>query len=138
MKYKVTIEGQTFEVEIEDVHARPIVALVDGEPVEVWPDSGHTSNSNGAAAPGRAVSAPRRAGPMVSSGAAVRAPIPGVVVGVSVEPGAKVERGQELLVIEAMKMKNSVRATRLGTVKAVHVGIGQQVKQRDLLVEFED
>lgn len=141
MKYKVSVEGQTFEVEIDDVNARPIIALVDGERFEVWPDNGHTSHSNGTPGPARtaaARTAPRPSGPVVSSGAAVRAPIPGVVVGVSVEPGAKVERGQELLVIEAMKMKNSVRATRAGAVKVVHVGIGQQVKQRDLLLEFED
>jgi biotin carboxyl carrier protein len=140
MKYKVSIEGQTFEVEIEDVNARPIVAVVDGERFEVSPENGHAAHSNGTPGPARtaaARSAPRPAEPGVSSAAAVRAPIPGVVVGVSVEPGAKVERGRELLVIEAMKMKNSVRATRAGTVKVVHVGVGQQVKQRDLLLEFE-
>ena len=141
MKYKVSIEGQTFEVEIEDVNARPVIAVVDGERFEVSPDNGHTSHSNGTPAPARtavARTAPGPAGPAVSSGAAVRAPIPGVVVGVSVEPGARVERGKELLVIEAMKMKNSVRATRAGTVKVVHVGVGQQLKQRDLLLEFEE
>ncbi|MCC7206432.1 MAG: biotin/lipoyl-binding protein [Anaerolineae bacterium] len=141
MKYKVAIEGQTFEVEIEDVYARPVVAVVDGERVEVWPDNGQSSRpaiSPGTAPVRAAAPLPRHAEPAVSSGAAVRAPIPGVVVGISVEAGARVERGQELLVIEAMKMKNAVRATRAGTVKVIHATVGQQVKQRDLLLEFED
>jgi biotin carboxyl carrier protein len=69
---------------------------------------------------------------------AVYAPIPGVIIAVSVEPGVKVEVGQEICILEAMKMKNIIRAPRDGEIAAVRVTAGQHVKHHDLLVEFAD
>jgi biotin carboxyl carrier protein len=68
----------------------------------------------------------------------VLAPIPGVIDSIAVQPGDGVVRGQELLVLEAMKMKNVIRATRAGTVAAVHVTARQHVKHGDPLVELQD
>ena len=67
----------------------------------------------------------------------VRAPMPGLVVRVLVEPGQEVEAGAPLLVVEAMKMENEVRAQSAGTVAAVEVEEGQSVNQEDVLVTFE-
>ncbi len=67
----------------------------------------------------------------------VRAIIPGKVVTVLVAVGAAVEQEQGLLVIEAMKMENEVKAPRAGTVKAVKVGPGQAVEAGELLVVIE-
>jgi biotin carboxyl carrier protein len=67
----------------------------------------------------------------------VPAPLPGVIVAVSVQPGAEVSLGQELCVLEAMKMKNAIRAPRAGRIVSVHVAVGQTVKHRDVLVEYE-
>jgi biotin carboxyl carrier protein len=69
---------------------------------------------------------------------AVRAPIPGVIVSLAIEPGTTVSTGQELCVLEAMKMKNSIRAARAGQIAAIHVTPGQAVKHRDVLMEFKD
>jgi biotin carboxyl carrier protein len=63
--------------------------------------------------------------------------MPGVVLAVEVEPGATVRRGQTLLVLEAMKMKNEIKAERDGTISAVLVAAGAQVKHGEALVEYE-
>jgi biotin carboxyl carrier protein len=66
-----------------------------------------------------------------------RAVIPGRVVSVAVNPGDEVAAGDRLVVVEAMKMQNDVKAPRAGRVKRVAVGAGQTVELRDVLVELE-
>ena len=68
---------------------------------------------------------------------AVHAPMPGLVLNVMVAPGQEVEAGQGLLVLEAMKMENELRAHSHGVVKALHVTPGDAVVKNALLVEFE-
>jgi biotin carboxyl carrier protein len=150
MKLIVKVENQSFEVEVSDIHARPIVATVDGEAFEVWPEEvqlvrsvvavgqvGNLPNTPQPAA-GKAAPAASAPGALASGAKSVLAPLPGVVVEVSVKPGDAVERGQELCIIEAMKMKNVIRASRAGTIGAVHVTTNQHVKHHDVLVEFTD
>ncbi|XP_040597250.1 propionyl-CoA carboxylase alpha chain, mitochondrial isoform X3 [Mesocricetus auratus] len=67
----------------------------------------------------------------------LRSPMPGVVVTVSVKPGDMVAEGQEICVIEAMKMQNSMTAGKMGKVKSVHCKAGDTVGEGDLLVELE-
>jgi pyruvate carboxylase len=67
----------------------------------------------------------------------VGAPMPGMVVTVAVKAGQKIERGDPLLSIEAMKMETQLRADRAGVVKHVHAHSGQTVSAKDLLVEFQ-
>jgi len=64
----------------------------------------------------------------------VRAPMPGLVLGIPKETGAKVERGQTVVVLEAMKMENDLASPIAGTVKEVRVSKGQTVNQGDVLV----
>lgn len=64
----------------------------------------------------------------------VRAIIPGRVVAVSVAPGDEVVAGQQLLVVEAMKMQNELRAPRAGTVASLATGTGRTIEVGDLLV----
>ena len=68
---------------------------------------------------------------------AVRAPMPGLVLSIAVEPGQPVSKGMGLAVLEAMKMENELRAEHDGTVKAVHVAPGDAVGKNDLLLEIE-
>ncbi|XP_036106517.1 propionyl-CoA carboxylase alpha chain, mitochondrial isoform X2 [Molossus molossus] len=67
----------------------------------------------------------------------LRSPMPGVVVAVSVKPGDMVSEGQEICVIEAMKMQNSMTAGKTGKVKSVHCKAGDTVGEGDLLVELQ-
>jgi len=66
----------------------------------------------------------------------VTAPMPGLVLKLFVEPGTVVAKKDPLLVLEAMKMENEIRATGSGVVSAVHVKAGQAVAKNDLLVEL--
>lgn len=66
----------------------------------------------------------------------VRAPIPGVISRVFVEPGQQVEMGQTLLILEAMKMENQVRAPRRGVVTTLHATLGRPVVLGELLAEI--
>ncbi|XP_028325060.1 propionyl-CoA carboxylase alpha chain, mitochondrial isoform X1 [Gouania willdenowi] len=67
----------------------------------------------------------------------LRSPMPGTVVAVSVKPGDTVAEGQEICVIEAMKMQNSLAAAKQAKVKSVHCKSGETVGEGDLLVELE-
>ncbi len=64
--------------------------------------------------------------------------IPGLITEMHVIPGAAVEPGEALLVLEAMKMQNAITTSIAGSVKTVHVEIGQQVAKGDLLVELAE
>ena len=77
-----------------------------------------------------AASGPKGPAPLV-------APMPGLVVRVLVQPGDQVAPGQGLVVVEAMKMENELRATAPATVKAVHAQPGQAVEKGAVLVEME-
>lgn len=69
--------------------------------------------------------------------AGLTAPMPGRVIAVKVEPGAKVARGQTLVVLEAMKMEHAIVAPADGIVKAVRFAVGEQVPDGAELVDFE-
>ncbi len=68
----------------------------------------------------------------------VAAPMPGLVVSVSVAAGQEVEQGEVLAAIEAMKMQTAIHADRAGIVERVVAAAGTQVDAKDLLIEFED
>ncbi|MFV0452161.1 MAG: acetyl-CoA carboxylase biotin carboxyl carrier protein subunit [Propioniciclava sp.] len=67
----------------------------------------------------------------------VTAPMPGVILSVAVQPGASVRRGETLMVLEAMKMKNDLKATRDAVVAEIYVAAGAQVTFGETLVRFE-
>lgn len=145
MNISVTIDGKTYQVEVEDIDTRPVIAVIDGEKLEVWPEEKSVDLDRIQPAVSAPVqqSAKTAHAPAVKTAAeggasAVVAPIPGVVVAVHVKPGDKVVFGQELCALEAMKMKNAIRAGRNGVIKAVHASIGEHVHQSQLLVEFEE
>ena len=66
----------------------------------------------------------------------IKAPIPGLITRLLVEPGDEVEAGQPMLVLEAMKMENIIRANRAGTVAAIPVSPGQTVMNNEVLAEI--
>lgn len=138
MKYNVTIGEKTYEVEIEDINQRPVIARVDGEVFQVLVERRAASPAAQDAAPADLTVRKAAAASVPSSaGNALLSPLPGTVVEVFIKPGEEIEAGQVVLIIEAMKMKNSIRSVRSGTVKGVLVSAGQTVAHKQPLVEFE-
>jgi acetyl/propionyl-CoA carboxylase alpha subunit len=72
-----------------------------------------------------------------ASDSALTAPMPGRVIAVKAAPGQRVARGEELLVVESMKMENAIRAPREGTVRKVAAKVGEMVGPGVVLVELE-
>lgn len=145
MNYSVKIGEHTYKVEIEDLMTRPVIAFVDGVRMEVQLDEADVSTANETAARIGGTPAlppsPIPATSAIPSGGmlntmSVRAPIPGMVLEVSAKPGQSVEYGQVLFVIEAMKMRNSIRSSRAGIVGEVYVSIGQTVNHNQELLRF--
>lgn len=137
MKYTVRIAGRSYEVEIDDIHARPVIARVDGQEFEVSPEIEIQPEVRNEAQAVNQVELPRpSAGPNVNLNE-LTAPLPGTVIEVFVKVGDQIEAGQILLIIEAMKMKNSIRATRAGKIAEVFVRAGEIVAHKKALVRFE-
>ena len=110
----VTVNGTDYQVELENAPAAPVQAAPAEDPV---------------AAPAQAAPAAPAAPKPAASGAgkAVTSPLPGVIIAVKVNVGDSVKAGQEVAVLEAMKMENSIEAEHDGTVTAIHVAKGDSV-----------
>lgn len=65
------------------------------------------------------------------------APMPGFIVAINVKEGQEISAGQNLLVIEAMKMENNITASRNCKIKKIHVSVGQEVKNAQMLISFD-
>jgi biotin carboxyl carrier protein len=143
MKMKIKIDNDTYEVEIDDLESRPILATVNGETFEVFPEETQvvkpvvaTPAPVKSAAPTPVRATPKPA--VSASGKSVVAPIPGVIDSIKVREGDEVKNGQELLILEAMKMKNAIRATRDGKIERIYVSVGDQVPHNHVLLDFAD
>ena len=120
MKYKVTLNGRTYEVEVE---AGKAMLLDEYEAIARAPAAAAAPVAAPAAAPAAAAAAPVVTG----SGEAVAAPMPGTILKVNVQNGQAVKAGQVLVVLEAMKMENEIMAPKDGTITAVAVQKGASV-----------
>ncbi|HBX53760.1 MAG: hypothetical protein A2275_02250 [Bacteroidetes bacterium RIFOXYA12_FULL_35_11] len=63
--------------------------------------------------------------------------ISGTVSKLSVSKGSKINKGEELLILEAMKMKNRILSPKTGKIKSINVEIGQRIAKNDVILEFE-
>ncbi len=132
--YRVTVEGKDYRVEVPDPSERPVRAIIDGElfAVEIEPAAAAAAMPAPASVQVQPTMAVPQVAPAVKSSSAasgaVTAPLPGTIVGISVSTGDAVVNGQELCVLEAMKMNNPIRATYPGVVKEILVTVGQQVQ----------
>ena len=138
MKVNLIIEGKQYQVTLKDLNARPIMAEVDGQTYEVWPEDEQTplpavkSSTPTPVAPAAAAPTPAAAGSLTLS-----SPLPGMIISIEVKEGQAVRSGQELYVLEAMKMKNSIKANRDGKIASIHVNPGDLVKHNQPIMTFE-
>ena len=124
MKYKITLNDRTYEVEVE---AGKAMLLDEYEAIApTAPAAAPAATAPAAAAPAAAPAAP--AAPAVTgAGDAVNAPMPGTILKVNVQNGQAVKEGDLLVVLEAMKMENEILAPKNGTVTQVLVSKGSTV-----------
>ncbi len=126
MKYKVTLNKITYEVEVTDGEA---VLLNEFEAVAPAPAA--VSAPQAATAPS---AAPTQAAPQLASGEVIKSPMPGTIVNVKFQTGAAVKKGDTLVVLEAMKMENEIKAGRDGKIVQVLVAKGAAVETGTALV----
>lgn len=116
MKYKVTLNGRTYEVEVE---AGKAMLLDEYEAIVPSAPAAPAAAAPAAAAPAAAA--------VTGAGEAVNAPMPGTILKVNVTQGQKVAEGAVLCVLEAMKMENEILAPKAGTVTQVLAAKGATV-----------
>ena len=130
MKYKITLNGRTYEVEVEAGKAM----LLD-EYEAIVPSAPAAPVAAPAAAPAAAApAAPAAPAAVTGAGEAVSAPMPGTILKVNVTQGQAVKEGDILCVLEAMKMENDIVAPKSGTVTQVVTSKGASVSSGDPLV----
>ena len=122
MKYKVTLNGRTYEVEVE---AGKAMLLDEYEAIVPSAPAAAPAAAVAAAPVAAPAAAPAAAAPV--AGEAVTAPMPGNILKVNVTAGQAVKEGDLLCVLEAMKMENEIFAPKAGTVAQVLVQKGSTV-----------
>lgn len=115
-KFSIKVNGQPYEVEVEEINAADMTFTAAEAPI----------------APPAAVIRPVAAPAVDVKGTQLKAPMPGVVVGHKAENGAKVSKGQAVLVLEAMKMENEIAAPVDGIITYV-AAKGANVNSGDVL-----
>jgi len=163
-RYTLDISGREFVIDVQELAADRFEVKVGGEAYEVTLSGDENlaetsitpaiSNGNGASpvviapriapkaasqAPTESVTAPlpRRAPTGAASKATLTAPMPGMILEVNVKVGDTVVRGQQVAILDAMKMHNMIGATRAGVIAEVFVTAGQSVDHGDSIVAFK-
>jgi biotin carboxyl carrier protein len=140
-EYKLTINGNNYTVVINDVTDDAVLAEVNGKQYVVEMDnSANLPLSSGiqdvapaiANTPSFQTSQPST--PLTAGAGDILSPIPGQIISINVTVGEKVRSGQKLLVLEAMKLENSITANADGTVKKILVTGGDVVTQGQSLI----
>ena len=132
MKYKVTLNNRVYEVEVEQGEAMLVDEYELKAPAAAAPAAPAAVAAPVAAAAPAAPAAP--AGGALAAGEVVKSPMPGNVLKINVTPGQKVNEGDVLLILEAMKMENEVVSTKTGTVAQIVVDKGAVVETGSPLV----
>lgn len=144
-KYKFTIHGNQYDVNILNVEDNIIDLEVNGSAYQVEVDKSLQPVKTPRLVRSRAVPstdvAPlggtaTKAATSAKSGAVIKSPLPGAIISIHVRPGDKVSTGQKLMVLEAMKMENNIDSDKEGTVLSVAVSPGQLVMEGDVLLEI--
>lgn len=128
-KFKVTVNGKSYEVDVEELGTAAPATPVTPAPAPVAPAAPTPAPAASAASPATQA-APK--GPIPDSAVVVKAPMPGKISAIKQESGS-VTRGSVILVLEAMKMQNDIPAPQDGTLTEVRVAVGDNVKTGDVL-----
>ncbi len=132
MKLRITLDERTFDVEVE-------VALEDHAnlPPAYPVGTARLSGSAASSAPGGTQANGGQSAAVADESKACRSPVSGVVVKVIAAAGDKINAGDSILVLEAMKMETNIMAPQSGVIASIKVAQGARVQTGDVLVEFE-
>ena len=143
-RFELQVGGESYEVTLSENENLPQAIITPGYlPASPATPAGATAAAT--ADTGRARAAPATATTAAApparpaaagKGSALNAPMPGVILEVKVQPGDVVQRGQQVLVLEAMKMHNLIGAPKNGTITEVCVAAGQAVGHGDVLIRY--
>lgn len=141
MKMKITLHGVVYEVEVEildDVEGYGTLSGIPPVPrfVQSQPMPTNQSNDGILPPPSRAAAAAAAAA-SAAGGKTIISPVGGTIVEVKAKAGDTVKKGQEILILEAMKMQTSIQAPFDGTIKSINVSAGDTVRESQVLVEFQ-
>ena len=142
-KIKIKIDGRSYLVEVKDINANPIEMTVDGEKVSVNLEDGDAAviaksavESNEVLDEDTYISSPDKTvitpGPIKD----FTAPMPGTIISIAVKVGDQVVPGDDICVLEAMKMQQTLRAEWTGIVNEIHVANGEQIQGGDKILSL--
>ena len=154
MKYQYTVKGVDYEVEIQDIEGNIANVTVNGIPFEVemkqpvkagkqkvklsgeQKESAPTATPTATATPAATTTAAAQPA-AAASGKPVVAPLPGTINEIKVKVGDKVNAGDTVVILEAMKMQNNIEAETSGTITSINVNKGDAVMEGDTLVTIK-
>jgi len=143
-EYKYKINGNLYNVVIGDMEENIVHVEVNGTHYTVETEKKMKAAApkpvvrpaaRPAAAPAAAAPAPKPAAGGAKSG--VKSPLPGVILDIKVKEGDMVKKGQTVIILEAMKMENSINADKDGKITAINVSKGESVLEGTDLVIIE-
>ena len=152
MKYQYTVKGIDYEVEIQDIEGNIANVTVNGIPFEVEMKQpvkagkqkvklseerrvkSEESNSSSSSATNASSATTTQPAAAAASGKPVVAPLPGTINEIKVKVGDKVNAGDTVVILEAMKMQNNIEAETSGTITSINVNKGDAVMEGDTLV----
>jgi biotin carboxyl carrier protein len=156
-RYHLRLRDRQFTIDVQELSAERFAVVVDGQSFDVTlsgdedlPEVAVTPALASAGAPTRIAlpTVPERPAPAAAAAAVPRprargsatlcAPMPGVILELFVKPGDVVQRGQQVAVLDAMKMHNAIGAPSAGTVVEVCVAAGQAVGHGDAILRFAE
>jgi biotin carboxyl carrier protein len=135
---RVRVGEQWYTIEVEDLSSSPVRVTVEGETFYVEVEGlPQTRRSPAQPRATRSAASEARTPTFRVSEKVIYSPMPGRVVAINVRPGDAVSAGQEVCVVEAMKMEQSIRSPQNGVVKEIRVQPMDSVRTNDPLIELE-
>ena len=128
-RFNVLVDGEYFEVEVEDVEGSPSISSIR----QAAPRPAAVPPSAPAAAAKPKGDKPAAPAVDAGDGTPLLSPMPGMIVGLEKQEGDKVNEGETIMVLEAMKMENGLPAPASGTITKIAFGVGDHVKKNDVL-----
>ena len=149
-QYKYKVNGAQYDVTINEIQGQLAKVVVNGIPFDVEMQNSQLSEDNlpnvtTTAAPAAAPAAPVAAAPAATEaapsgageGTPVKAPLPGVVTKINLSVGQQVKKGENVLVLEAMKMETNIVAKSAGVINDIKVAVNDMVVDKQLLIQLD-